>query len=118
MPVPLKEKISAVNARLARLLDDSRRSLKGERDFNVETVRALSQPISEMAPVVAQAKELRLLQPEIDGQLDLYFGQITELRDVLENVRMTLLARRASLEAGRGQLEAVTLWAAALSRTR
>ena len=114
----LKDKITQINADLAPLLEASRLSLKGQRDFNVDMVRALAQPVSEMAPLVARAKELRVIQPEVAGQLDIYFGQISELRYLLESVRVMLLARRASLEAGRGQLEAVTLWAEALGRTR
>ena len=118
MDSPLKVKLLRINGEIARLLEASRLSLKGQHDFSVETVRALAQPVSEMAPIVARAKELREMQPEVAGQLDLYLGQISELRSVLESVRVMLLARRASLQADRGQLEAVSLWATALSLTR
>jgi hypothetical protein len=118
MNSPLKDKIVQINAELGELIEASRLSLKGQRDFNVEMVRALAQPVTEMGSIISRAKESRQSQPEIEGQLDLYFNQIGELRDVLESVRVMLLARRASLEAGRGQLEAVSLWATALSRTR
>jgi hypothetical protein len=118
MSSPLREKIECVNAQIASLLEDTRRALTGECDFGVEQVRAISKPIAEMAPVMAQAKELRTLQPELEGQLDLYKSQIGELQTTLDQVGVMLLARRAHMEASRSQLEAVTHWAAALRQTR
>lgn len=118
MPSGLREKISGVNARIASLLDETRQSLRGERNFGVEQVRAISAPVSEMALIMSRAKELRTLDPEIEGELNLYKSQIGELHSTLEQVRMMLLARRAQMESNRAQVEAVSQWATTLSRTR
>lgn len=118
MSSPLTDKIASANSTIAPLLADARLSLTGQKNFDVDLVRAIAEPVSQMRPVMARAKELRLLQPEIEGELDVYTSQITELREVLENVRMMLLARRASLEATRSQLAAVGFFTDALSRTR
>jgi hypothetical protein len=117
MSSPLPQKIEAINGRVRALLAETRRALAGEQEFGVEEVRALAEPIQEMAPLMAREAELRTLQPETAAALDLYKAQLRELRTALERVRMMLLARRAQMEAGRTQLEAVTHWAAALRQT-
>ncbi len=114
----LRQKIATVNARIGVLLADTRRALTGEREFGVEQVRALSEPIQEMAPAMQRATELRALQPEIAGELDLYKQQLGELHTALEQVRMMLQAKRTQMEAGRIQLEAVSQWAAVLRQTQ
>lgn len=118
MDSPLKQKILAVNTHLSGLLEESRRSLRGERQFDVELAHSLSLCVGEMAPVMAQAKALRGTQPEICAPLDQYVSQIAELRSVLENVNVMLLARRDAILAGRSQLQAVSRWATSLSYTR
>ena len=118
MDSALREKIESVNAQLAGLLEDTRRALRGARDFGVEQVRALSRPISEMAPVMERAAELRTLHPEIQGQLDLYKSQLGELHILLQHGHMMLQARRGQREAGRVQMEAVSQWAKMLGQTR
>jgi hypothetical protein len=114
----LRQKIATVNAGIGVLLADTRRALTGEREFGVEQVRALSEPIREMAPAMQRATELRALQPEIAGELDLYKQQLGELHTALEQVRMMLQAKRTQMEAGRVQLEAVSQWAAVLRQTQ
>jgi hypothetical protein len=114
----LRHKIETTNARIGVLLADARRALIGERDFGVEQVRALSQPIQEMAVVMARATELCVSEPEISGALDQYKSQLTELQTTLDQVHVMLLAKRAQMDAGRGQLEAVSQWATRLRQTQ
>jgi phage shock protein A len=109
----LKEKIAAVNARIAFYLEESRKALRGERNFGPEQVRAISEPVAEMAPLMARAKELTAQQPEIQGEIDLYKQQLSELHTALEQVRMMLTARRGQMDQTRKQLDAVSKWAAA-----
>lgn len=118
MNSPLQQKISAINTHLSGLLEESRKSLRGERQFDIELAHSLSLCIGEMAPVMAQARELRSAQPEINAMLDRYVSQIEELRGVLENVNVMLVARRDGLVAGRAQLQAVARWATSLGYTR
>jgi hypothetical protein len=118
MPPSLREKISGINARIGALLDEARQSLHGQKSFGVEQVRALSAPISEMAPIMARAKELRTLDPVAACEIDRYKSQLGELHVTLQHVHMMLLARRAQMESGRAQLEAVSQWANTLGYTR
>ena len=71
-----------------------------------------------MAQIAASAAELRRLKPEIAGELDLYKSQLSDLQDTLGQIRVMLLARQASLEAGRAQLSAVSHWVNAFRQTR
>jgi hypothetical protein len=118
MPSPLKQKIEVANARIGTLLAETRLALTGEREFGVEQLRALSEPVQEMAPVVAQAAELRAREPEISSELDSYKSHLGELQMTLEQVRMMLLARRTQIATGQDQIEAVSQWAAALRQTQ
>jgi hypothetical protein len=113
-----RQTIQSVNARITALLTNTRRALSGEQEFGVVQVRDLSEPIQEMAPLVARASELRVAEPEISRELDLYTSQLRELHVALEQVRMMLLARRAQIDAGRTQLNAMSHWAAALRQTQ
>lgn len=113
MPGDLREKIAAVNARIGALVEDCRGALRGERNFGSEQLRALSEPISEMAPIMARAKELTALQPDIEGVLDIYKQNLRELHTVLEQVRMMLIVRRGQMDEASKHLHAVSGWAAA-----
>jgi len=113
----LKDQIANANSTLGLLLAETKLALRGEREFGPEQVRALRGPVTEMEPIMAQSKELRLLQPEIDGELDLYKSQLGDLQATLEKVRMMLLARQAQLCANRSQLNAMNHWAKALGET-
>ena len=113
-----RDKIAAVNERLRVLLDDSRLALRGERDFGVDMVRALAAQIREMDPVMSDAKRMRGAYPDISAELDLYISQATELKTVLENVRVMLVSRRASLDSDRAHMETVSRWATAFQSTR
>ena len=114
----LKDRIVGANARLCVLLAETKKALRGERDFGPSEMQSLREPLAEMDPVMARAKELRLLQPELAEGLDLYRAQLGELHGVLEKVRMMLLARRASLWANHAQISAVNRWAKMLKQTQ
>lgn len=114
----VRDTLLRVNARLAGLLEAAKLALRGEGDFSVDEVRALRQPVEQMAPIVAEAGELRRLRPELAGQLELYKSNLGDLQTTLEQIRIMLLARQASLEAGRAQLCAVSQWVTAFRQTR
>jgi hypothetical protein len=109
--------IERVKVRLAGLLGETRRALKGERDFNVEDVRRLREPVGEMASIVAQASEFGP-QPEIAEQLQLYKSQLGELQTALLQIRVMLLSRQASLQASQSHTTAVSQWISAFGRTQ
>jgi hypothetical protein len=114
----MRQTLLRVNASLTGLLADARRAVRGECDFSVEDVRKIRRPVEEMAPVMAHSTELLRMQPELAGQLDLYKSQLGELQTTLGQIRVMLLARQASLEAGRAQLTAVSQWMGAFRQTR
>ncbi len=95
----LTTRIRDINAHLAALLPATQSALAGDSTFTVDELRALSRPISEMAPILAGAKltHLRNLQP------------------TLERLRQMLLAQRSQLASNQAQLQAVSNWATALS---
>ena len=112
----LKDTIARANWRLRDLLVETKEALRGERDFGPEQVSALREPLTEMDPLMAQAKELRL--PQLAEGLDLYKSQLRDLQGTLERIRMMLLARQTNLSANHAQLSAVNHWAKALDQTR
>lgn len=111
------ERVRQLTSRVSVLLEHAREALRGRRRFGPEDVQAIRAPISEMAPIMADAERLRLLQPELDGSLKEYRLKLGELRETLIQVRLLLIARRANLQAARGHLETIALWAEALKRT-
>ena len=114
----MRQTLLRVNERLGELLEGARRALRGEGNFGVEEVRQLRQPVEELAPIVAGAEELRRVRPELAGELDLYKSNLGDLQTTLVQIRIMLLARQASLEAGRAQLCAVSQWVTAFRQTR
>jgi hypothetical protein len=118
MEVSLLDRISDVNAKLRALLFRAREALAGRFNFGVEEVRAIVEPVEQMAPIVDQAEQLRTLQPDLDGELKAYGANLGELQTTLDQVRFMLIARRANLASARGHMEAVVQWAAALRQTR
>jgi hypothetical protein len=114
----MRQTLLGVTASLTGYLAEARRALRGECDFGVEDVRRIRGPVDEMAPVLAHSTELLRLQPELAGQLDLYKSQLGDLQTTLGQIRVMLLARQASLEAGRAQLSAVSQWMGAFRQTR
>ena len=114
----MRQTLLRVNASLAGYLAGARSALRGECNFNVEDVRKIRRPVDEMGPVLPHSTELLRMQPELAGQLDLYKSQLGELQTTLGQIRVMLLARQASLEAGRAQLSAVSQWMGAFRQTR
>jgi len=114
----MRQTLLRVNASLTGYLAEARRAIRGECDFGVEDVRRIRGPVNETAPVMAQSAELLRMQPELAGRLDLYKAQLGDLQTTLGQIRVMLLARQASLEAGRAQLSAVSQWMGALRQTR
>ena len=114
----VRQTLLRVNARLTGLVEEARGALRGEGNFGVEEVRKIRQPLDEMAPIMAESASLRRMQPELNGQLDLYKTQLGDLQTTLGQIRVMLLARQASLEAGRAQLSAVSHWITAFRQTR
>ncbi len=110
--------IKRVNERIAGLLEDARRALRGESNFGVEEVQNIRQPVEEMAEIVSRSAGLRRLQPELSEEFDVYKSQLGEMQTALGQVRLMLLARQASLEAGRAQISAVSQWINAFRQTR
>ena len=118
MPSQERQTVQRANARIAVLLASTRRALTGERGFGVAQVEDLSEPIQEMAPLMARAGEVRATDPWVARDLDLYKSQLSELQTALEQVRVMLLAQRAQMDAGRAQLDAMSRWATALRQTQ
>lgn len=71
-----------------------------------------------LAQIMRESEQARTLMPEISGQLDEYRSQLGELQIILDNVRVMLLARPASLMAGRAQLDAASQWMTAFHAAR
>ena len=115
---PLKIQLDRVNATLRPLIADSRLALKGERDFGVEMVRALSAVIGEMDPIMSNAAQFRTEHPGLAKDLDDYVDQAIELRSLLEQLRVMLLMRRLSLQSDSAHMQAVSRWASTLQSTR
>jgi hypothetical protein len=118
MSAPVLEKINAINSTLASLLEETRRSLAGQAEFDVDLVRQLSQVLSEMDLLLPHAKQLRSAHPALCAPLDHYIRLATALRSELEKVNVMLLARRAALESARTYLHAASQFVDALSTTR
>ncbi len=114
----VRQTLIRVNDSLAGLLAEARRALRGECDFGVEDIRKIRGPVEEMAPIMAESTKLLRMQPELDRELDLYKSQLGDLQTTLGQIRVMLLARQASLEAGRAQLSAVSQWMGAFRQTR
>jgi len=114
----LQIKIGRVNETLRPLISDSRLALRGERDFGVEMVRALSATIAEMDPIMSNAKQLRAEHPGIAKDLDNYIEQAIELRSLLEQLRIMLTMKQLSLHKESAHMQAVSRWASTLQTTR
>ncbi len=67
---------------------------------------------------MSNAREFRSNHPEIARDLDVYVEQATDLKTLLEQLRVMLLVRRAELDNSCAHLQAVARWANALQSTR
>ena len=110
-------RICEINAQLAALLPATQSALIGESLFTVNELRALSAPISEMAPILAAAN-LAPQDPQVTAQLQTYKAHLRNLQPTLERLRQMLLALRSQLASNQAHLKAASDWAAALSTTQ
>jgi len=113
-----RQTLLRVNARLRGLLEEAKRALRGEGKFDTEEIQKIRQPLDEMTAIVAESSRLRRMQPDLEGQLELYKSHLGDLQTTLAQIRVMLLARQASLEAGRAQLSAVSQWVTAFRQTK
>jgi hypothetical protein len=118
MEQPMRERIREANVKLRSLLSRARNALAGRQSFTSENIKAISEPIEQMAPIVSQAASLRAFDLNMDADLKEYAENLGELQNTLEQVRFMLLARQAHLETSRSHLETVNLWATTLKQTR
>ncbi|HEY2461194.1 MAG TPA: hypothetical protein VGI16_10305 [Candidatus Acidoferrum sp.] len=118
MIVTTRDELAGINARIAVLLSEAQCALRGEQEFGVLQVRALSEPIGKMASVMQRASELRTERPELAPEIDFYRAQLVALETVLEQVRVMLLTTRENMQKGRAQVAAMTRWAAVLRQTQ
>jgi hypothetical protein len=109
-------RICEINAQLAALLPATQSALIGESLFTVNELRALSAPISEMAPILAAAKLTQ--DPQVTAQIQTYKAHLRNVQPTLERLRQMLLAQRSQLATNQAQLQAVSDWATALSSTQ
>jgi hypothetical protein len=117
-PEEALRRVRQANARLQRFLEHAGEALAGRRNFSAADVRAAAQPVREMAPVVAQAQQLRVAHPGLREELERYARHLAEADRALDRLRCVLLARGAQIAARRGHLAAVRLWAGAWQQTR
>jgi len=106
------------NAQLQLFLRGVGEALAGRANFTAEEVRAIAEPVRQMAPLVGQAEHLCAQSPAWREELDLYARNLAQMHQALDRVRCVLLARRAQIEARRGHLETVSRWAGAWQQTQ
>lgn len=112
------EQVRSSNSKLQGMLRRVGDALAGRANFGVEEIREIAEPVSRMESVVAEANQLRAESPELRNELEHYAHNLGELNTALERVNCVLLARSASMEAQRGHLEAVRMWASAWQQTQ
>lgn len=113
------ERVRAANGTLRDMLGKVRQALAGGASFGVEQVRAIAAPVAAMEAIVWQGPErCGPAAPELQQELQAYVQNLGELGTALDGMRCVLLARCASLEAQRGHLQTVGLWAAAWQQTQ
>ena len=112
----LTTRIRDINAQLAALLPATQSALAGDSILTVDELRALSLPISEMAPILAATK-LAPQDPQVATQLQTYKAHLRNLQPTLERLHQILLTQRSQLSNNQAHLKAVSNWATALSIT-
>jgi hypothetical protein len=111
-------RVRGANAKMESLLRRADGALAGRQNFSVEEVRAIAEPVAEMASIVSEAEHLRTTVPELHGELNTYAKNLGEMQTALDRVRVVLLARCAHMEAQQNHLETLGLWAAAWRKTQ
>ena len=118
MEPAMQTRVRDANGQLRTILSQARNVLAGRQDITSETLRNISRPLAEMAPLVFQGAAVRATDAPLDAVLQEYAGNLEDLQNVLEQVRFMLLARQAQLETSRCHLETFQLWATAFKQTR
>jgi len=118
MKTSVQAQIREANAMLRAFLSRAREALNGSRAISPEDLRAVAVPLEQMAPIAAQAAELRSADFGLTADFKEYAESLDALQNTLEQVRFMLLARQSSLQAARGHVESLNLWAARLNQTR
>ena len=111
MEHPLLRRVREVNAQLQLSRGRIGEALAGRRNFTVEDMRAVAEPVRAMEPVVSQAEILRATVPGMPVELEAYWENLSEMDQAFDRLRCMLLGRRAQIEAQRGHLDTVRLWA-------
>ena len=114
----LVDQVRRANARLRALVSRTRNALAGRGSFTVTDIRAISEPVTAVKPIVGDAEKLRTIHPELTVELQTYKGNLEEIQTALEQMRVMLIARRAHIEAARGHLATLGMWNATLRLTR
>jgi len=112
------QRVRAANAKLQSLLGHTREALAGRSTFDAADVRAISEPVRQIGPLIEQAKMLRTGNADLDAELEAYAGNLADMQKALDQMRFMLLARRAHIEAMRSHLSTLGLWSATLRMTR
>jgi len=118
MEISILDQMRGANANLRALLSRTRNSLAGCGNFNVEDVLAIAEPVAAVQPIIDEAENFRAMHPELAVELDTYKGNLEEMQEALEQMRVMLTTRRAQIEAARGRLATLNMWNAALLLTR
>ena len=113
-----RDVIASTNAALEALIADTRRALSGQAEFGVAHVRALSDRLQAMAPIVNRAAELRRTDPRTGTALDTYTDLLGQLQTTLEQIHVLLLAQQAQMQYRQVQLHCIGQWASALRQTQ
>jgi hypothetical protein len=112
------EKVRGSNAKLEFLLGRTRDALAGRTNFGVEDLRAISEPLRAMEPIVRESARLRGRQPELDGELKSYTSNLQQLQVLLERVHLMLIANLANVQEKRKHLATLGMWVAAWQQTQ
>jgi hypothetical protein len=112
------DKIVMTNSALTTLIAETRGALRGEREFGVAEVRALSDRLQTMAPIVKRAGDLRKNESDAGLALDAYTELLRELQAALEQIHVMLLTRQSQMQQRQLQLRCISQWASALQQTQ
>jgi hypothetical protein len=113
-----REKIAATNLVLKELISETRGALRGEQEFSVNQVRALSVRLQSMSPIVNRASEIRKSEPDTGQALDAYTELLRDLQIALEQIQVMLLATQSQMHQRQLQLHCINRWASALRQTQ
>jgi len=111
-------RIRRANDRLRSSVQVVRDALAGRRQFAVDDMQAISVTLLEMAPLAADAKRLRGIQPDVDGAFDAYAQSLRATKTALDQMQFMILAQRAQIQSSLGHLKTVGRWADTLRQTR